>query len=138
MFIINLLLKANRCEGWMFQADLSPCPPLLAQDRNVEEDSQHSWTASNRSLLRKHLCTFGLFDPLGHENKHLKERHISVTFIFPRARLLLLHVRWQVPMAWSILWQRQGPGDRTTGDFMSSSCSSARRAPGQSGITPGT
>lgn len=74
----------------MFHADLRPRPALLAQDRDVElnstEDSQHSWIASNRSLLRKHLCTFRPFDPLGHENKHLKKRHISVKFIFKKPK----------------------------------------------------
>lgn len=31
---------------------------------------------------------------------------------------MLSLTRWQVPVAWSILWQRQGPGDRTTCDFL--------------------
>lgn len=74
----------------MFHADLQPHPALLAQDRNAEldsaEDSQHSWIVSNRSLLRKHLCTFRPFDPSGRENKHLKKRHISVKFIFTKSK----------------------------------------------------
>lgn len=74
----------------MFHADLRLRPALLAQDQDVKlnsmKDSQHSWIASNRSLLRKHLCTFRPFDPPGHENKHLKERHISVEFIFTKSK----------------------------------------------------
>lgn len=87
----------------MFHADLQPHPALLAQDQDVElnstEDSQHSWIASNQSLLRKHLCTFGLFDPLGHENKHLKERHISVKFIFTKNKGLFLPLVHEVESA---------------------------------------